>query len=349
MGRRVRILKGEWEKTEHGRWNFAQDPLELGVEIWASDNEAYEDVLGLVREGYNIRDQTPIILTYKLPQWMLFLGGEQSPPQTLLSSGDIEVMMSIREWDGDQIVSVTCDIYHHDGFECCLRVLKELFTEEQMVTVYRLSLEIAKARNTIDPNVPPFEGNEYPFINLSDEDMWVDAYIREENYVDNGEDQLLIPLPLTGNVNQSQMNPHQGGHTSGGFSTEMEPSYNLPNLPPTWGEMEVGQAHWDVLLSQGRGFPVNNYFNLDVNCGDLEIDKGHNAVVVLAFLTDRRGFPINNYFNLDVNRGDLEIDKGHNAVVVLVNEGSFTNSSGGAACVNYVNTVTSCAVTGFLD
>lgn len=77
--------------------------------------------------------------------------------------------------------------------------------------------------------------------------------------------------------------------------------------------MEVGQAHWDVLLSQGRGFPVNNYFNLDIN------------------------------------RGDLEIDKGHNAVAVLVNEGSFTNSSGGAACVNYVNTVTSCAVTGFLD
>ncbi|KAF2556304.1 hypothetical protein F2Q68_00013329 [Brassica cretica] len=314
MGRRVRILKGEWEKTEHGRWNFAQDPLELGVEIWASDNEAYEDFLGLVREGYNIRDQTPIILTYKLPQWMLFLGGEQSPPQTLLSSGDIE-SLSFQYWkygfltDGiteDQHIATIKDIYHHDGFKCCLRVLKELFTEEQMVTVYRLSLEIAKARNTIDLNVPPFEGNEYPVINLSDEDMWVDAYIREENYVDNGEDQLLIPLPLTGNVNQSQMNPHQGGHTSGGFSTEMEPSYNLPNLPPTWGEMEVGQAHWDVLLSQGRGFPVNNYFNLDVN------------------------------------RGDLEIDKGHNTVAVLVNEGSFTNSSGGAACVNYVNTVTSC-------
>lgn len=108
MGRRVRILKGEWEKTEHGRWKFVEDPLELGVEIWASDNEAYEDFLGLVREGYNIRAQTPIILTYKLPQWMLFPGGEQSPPQTLLSSGDFEVMMSIREWDGDQIVSVTC-------------------------------------------------------------------------------------------------------------------------------------------------------------------------------------------------------------------------------------------------
>lgn len=90
----------------------------------------------------------------------------------------------------------------------------------------------------------------------------------------------MIPLPLTGNVNQSQMNPHQGGHTSGRFSTEMEPSYNLLNLPPTWGEMEVGQAHWDVLLSQGRGFPVNNYFNVDVNRGDLEIDKGHNALAV---------------------------------------------------------------------
>ena len=55
-----------------------------------------------------------------------------------------------------------------------------------MVTVYSLSLKIAKAKNTIDLNVPPFEGNEYPVINLSDENMWVDAYIKEENYVDNG-------------------------------------------------------------------------------------------------------------------------------------------------------------------
>ena len=39
-----------------------------------------------------------------------FPGGEQTPPQTSLSSCDIEVMMNIREWDGDQIVSVTCGV-----------------------------------------------------------------------------------------------------------------------------------------------------------------------------------------------------------------------------------------------
>lgn len=37
---------------------------------------------------------------------MLAPGGETSPPQTLLSSGDVEVMMSIREWDGYQVVCV---------------------------------------------------------------------------------------------------------------------------------------------------------------------------------------------------------------------------------------------------
>ena len=65
------------------------------------------------------------------------------------------------------------DIYHHDGLECSLRVLKEFFTEEQMVSVHRFFLEIAKA-------------NEYPVMTLSDEEMWVDSYIWEEDYVDRG-------------------------------------------------------------------------------------------------------------------------------------------------------------------
>ncbi|KAF2552173.1 hypothetical protein F2Q68_00033991 [Brassica cretica] len=42
-----------------------------------------------------------------------------------------------------------------------------------MVIVHRFFLEIAKA-------------NEYPVMTLSDEEMWVDSYIWEEDYVDRG-------------------------------------------------------------------------------------------------------------------------------------------------------------------
>ncbi|KAG2328098.1 hypothetical protein Bca4012_037134 [Brassica carinata] len=52
-----------------------------------------------------------------------------------------------------------------------------------MVNVHLLSLEIAKARNTIDLNVDPPYGFGFADRTLSDEYMWLDAYIREEDYV----------------------------------------------------------------------------------------------------------------------------------------------------------------------
>lgn len=48
------------------------------------------------------------MLMYQLPCWMLVPGGEDAPPQSLISSGDVEVMMSIQEWNGYQVVCVLC-------------------------------------------------------------------------------------------------------------------------------------------------------------------------------------------------------------------------------------------------
>ncbi|KAL0717668.1 hypothetical protein Bca4012_066990 [Brassica carinata] len=300
----------------------------MDMEIWSRENESIEDFTGLVREAYNIPAKTPLMLTYKLPQWMLAPGGEDSQPQTLLSSGDVEVMMSIREWDGYQIVCVLCGAervakygflrrspfnignmtFLGDGvkeeehmsaikgivFECSLRVLLELFTEEQMVIVHRFSLEIAKARNTIDLNVDPSSAFNFEDRTFSDDEMWLDAYIREEDYVGCGVDETegLPPLPLsTCGIGQEHASENHA------------PTATLPQTQQVVGNMEVGPGFWDVMLSQGSAFTGGNYVN-QLDC---------NAVV--------------------------ELDRSNKSVTSLGLQGSCTDSSGGADFVSHVNTM----------
>ncbi|KAL0743246.1 hypothetical protein Bca4012_084759 [Brassica carinata] len=298
----------------------------MDMEIWSRENESIEDFTGLVREAYNIPTKTLLMLTYKLPQWMLASGGEESPPQTLLSSGDVEVMMSIREWDGYQIVCVLCGAkrvakygflrrspfnignmtFLGDGiteeehmsaikgimFECSLGVLLELFAEEQMVIVHRFSLEIAKARNTIDLNIDPSSAFDFEDRTFSDDEMWLDVYIREEDYVGCGVDETegLPPLPLsTCGIGQEQASENHA------------PTATLPQTQQVVGNMEVGPGFWDVMLSQGSAFTGGNYVN-QLDC---------NAVV--------------------------ELDRSNKSLTSLGLQGSCTDSSGGADFVSHVN------------
>lgn len=77
-------------------------------------------------------------------------------------------------------------MYRHEGFECSLRIIHGLLTEEQMVIIHRISLEISKARNTIDLNSNPSVGFGFAGNKISAEDMWLDAYLREDEFGDIG-------------------------------------------------------------------------------------------------------------------------------------------------------------------
>ncbi|KAL0794947.1 hypothetical protein Bca101_066324 [Brassica carinata] len=164
-------------------------------------------------------------------------------------------------------------MYHHDGFECSLRVLLELFTEEQMVIVHRFSLEIAKARNTIDLNVDPSSAFDFEDRTFSDDEMWLDAYIREEDYVGCGVDETegLPPLPLsTCGIGQEQASENHA------------PTATLPQTQQVVGNMEVGPGFWDVMLSQGSAFTGGNYVNqLDCNAV-VELDRSNKSLTSLG-------------------------------------------------------------------
>ncbi|CAG7874561.1 unnamed protein product, partial [Brassica rapa] len=146
MGQLVHIRSGRWEKIGDGSWKFEPDSVE--------------------------RDPA------------------REAPIDLLTSEDIELMMSVKEWNNDVQICVTygalnvakyqffcrtsfkigentylepgvteaehcsrikaVDMVEEDEITCAGSVLKQLFSEEKLILVYRFSFEIDYARKYFD-------------------------------------------------------------------------------------------------------------------------------------------------------------------------------------------------------
>ncbi|XP_056854590.1 uncharacterized protein LOC130504039 [Raphanus sativus] len=210
MGKLVRVRSGHWSKTDDDVWTFNQDPSEMEQFIIASSNEEFESLKNLVREELCIAPQTPVVLSYQLPLQMLMPSESTSAPTRLLSSGDVEVMMSVHEWTNEVQIYATSgaanvakfqflfrepftvgdttylsggitekahleriyDMMGRDEICCSARMLTEILTEDKLVLLYRFSLEMEKARQM-------FEQTTTAVVNLDRDDVQMDEIERE--------------------------------------------------------------------------------------------------------------------------------------------------------------------------
>ncbi|CAN7030277.1 unnamed protein product [Brassica rapa subsp. trilocularis] len=99
MARLVLISKGEWSKSQQGVWRFEEDNTVMSHSILVRRNEEYGSLELNVRGLFNIGRQTPLLVMFQLPQWMLEPDGETSPPHTIRTNADIDMLMSIHEWN----------------------------------------------------------------------------------------------------------------------------------------------------------------------------------------------------------------------------------------------------------
>ncbi|CAN7104525.1 unnamed protein product [Brassica rapa subsp. narinosa] len=190
MGQLVHIRSGRWEKIGDGSWKFEPDSVERGHYIVARTNETIESFTTLVRDELCIGLLTPLLLTYRLPGSMSHGDPAREAPIDLLTSEDIELMMSVKEWNNDVQICVTygalnvakyqffcrtsfkigentylepgvteaehcsiikaVDMVEEDEITCAGSVLKQLFSEEKLILVYRFSFEIDYARKYFD-------------------------------------------------------------------------------------------------------------------------------------------------------------------------------------------------------
>ncbi|KAL0712698.1 hypothetical protein Bca4012_019676 [Brassica carinata] len=284
MVRLVRVFKGQWSKSQQGVWRFHEDQGVLPRDILLRVNENIESLKELLRSIFNIEPQTPILLTFQLPQWMLEPEGETWPPHNIVTKADVETMLSVHEWNTEprlciiygaeevatyqfrcrapftigrftflgegvteeQHLAIINDILRKNEITCSVEVVKEIFDEEKMVMLYRFSMEAEKAKNSVD-------------LNVADK-------------VDNG-DHIVPNVGYhngTTNIRSTAfpMNPPTAyGYPSfptGGVASNPVPypTYDPRYYTNSWPNMEVGQGYWESLMSSRYALELERIYGV---------------------------------------------------------------------------------------
>lgn len=107
MARLVRVFKGDWSKSQQGVWTFNQDRRTMPHDILLRDNDPVQSLRNVVRGIFNVRTETPIRITFQLPEWMLEPDGETCPPHNIETTGDVQMLLSVHSWNTDPRICVT--------------------------------------------------------------------------------------------------------------------------------------------------------------------------------------------------------------------------------------------------
>lgn len=106
MARLVRVFKGQWFKSQEGVWKFEQDRTITGRDLLVANTERLEPLKDLVKGVFCLSRETPMVITFQLPQWMVEPDGATWPPHNLKTNADVDMMMSVHDWNVEPRLSV---------------------------------------------------------------------------------------------------------------------------------------------------------------------------------------------------------------------------------------------------
>ncbi|KAJ4889033.1 Uncharacterized protein Rs2_28781 [Raphanus sativus] len=182
MGRVFRIWRGDWKKNAEEHWNFLPNHEDYGFTMWMDFPETFEVIDETVRENYMLGSATPVLVTYGMPDWMMFPSGP-SPPITVATTADLVALLSQRPHPAEITLLVTFgakkvaefnflsrsdftigsstyvvgsaqDEIARARYESLVlgerlliseRVMSEIFGEQEMLLLHRVALEMSYA------------------------------------------------------------------------------------------------------------------------------------------------------------------------------------------------------------
>ncbi|KAH0879563.1 hypothetical protein HID58_066957, partial [Brassica napus] len=266
MGQLVRIRSGEWMKKDDVGWRFHEDLFEVEHYIITRNNEDVHALMALVREELLLSPTTPIVLTYQLPET---LQDATASHHHLIPFSRLNI---IQEWRNEVKIYVTSGAlrvarfqflcrtpftigettYLADGIteeqhlafintevgddeiKCNGRVLKEIFSEEKLLLIYRYSLDIEKAQTSIDLNISPTLPIGKNNIAIPDtQNNSIEVSISDEEIQRGSQSSQSKRLEVSRQI--------RGG------SIAEEMSEDSTFFKSAWGEMEVGFHFWDTV------------------------------------------------------------------------------------------------------
>ncbi|KAF8109332.1 hypothetical protein N665_0098s0060 [Sinapis alba] len=226
MGRVFRVWRGDWKKNEQQQWHFVPTHQDYGFTIYMDPPETFEFIDATVRKHYVLGERTLVVITYDMPDWMLFPGG-QSPPLTISTTNDLLSLINRRPELSDitllvmfgaktvaefqflcrsdftlgsttYVVNGAQDEQAKARYEGLVfgerlktseRVMNEIFAEEEMLIFHRVALEMGYADRVFGSRRQggPAVGQALEIIQLDDDDEMVDVtHVGRESNVAGG-------------------------------------------------------------------------------------------------------------------------------------------------------------------
>ncbi|KAJ4906322.1 Uncharacterized protein Rs2_09980 [Raphanus sativus] len=211
MGRLFRVFRGDWKKNLRDHWHFLPAPGDNGWTMYVEDAENYFIVEGAIREEYLLSEETPVVITYGMPEWMVFPSGHV-PPLAIATSDDLHTLLTETPWltevtilatigarsvaeynflrrsnftiglttyvvDGsqDERARATFEgLVYAERIETSERVMTEIFGEQEMQLLYRVALEMRHVDRGLGLHGVNGVGLGMNVIQIEDDDM-VDA------------------------------------------------------------------------------------------------------------------------------------------------------------------------------
>lgn len=96
MTRCVRLWRGDWKKNGEQEWDFHTDPNDYGYRMLMSESASFESLDNVVRRRYSLSPHTPVVVTFRLPSWMLLPQGNKTPPLTIENTAQLSMVLKVR-------------------------------------------------------------------------------------------------------------------------------------------------------------------------------------------------------------------------------------------------------------
>ncbi|XP_013701043.1 uncharacterized protein LOC106404957 [Brassica napus] len=249
---------------------------------------------------------------------MLEPDGETCPPHNIVANPDIDMLMSVHEWNTEpqicvifgaedvaryqflcrapfkignrtflgegiteeQHISAVNDMAHGQELVCSDEVLKEIFSEAEMVSLYRFSFEIERARNRLDLNVGADDITGDHVV-----PQHIQPPITEPRLVTANQAERVGQLSHTyeadmygfpsgaWTINNHPAAGHGGGR--GSFIPHEQTHYNTTPLPP----QVTRTTYWDNLMSSRYALELQRIY---MGFLDLNTQATHTQLLILG-------------------------------------------------------------------
>lgn len=103
----VRFWRGQWKKSGEEEWEFMTHPEDIGYGVVVYETVSYNTLDQIIIQRYGLSQYTPLVISHRLPNWMLGSLGNRTPPTIISSTAVLSWFLHTRTWVNDLPMLIT--------------------------------------------------------------------------------------------------------------------------------------------------------------------------------------------------------------------------------------------------